>query len=434
MLWLAHLSDIGTQATVGQPLTLQINGLGVTFVPMRPGKDGRLTKGWEASASDADTWNSIPKGATMHIEADDAGPAIAAVPPLAAACRRTPKKTDSALSAPGSPSDSPLQLAWSGLGHRPGLVVHSDWSMHSSKRRQASAALNKDGHYLATAPKPLPEPGQVIREFQRQAANSSVLAGFDFAIGLPRTYSANAGIRDFLTVLPQLGTGAWKDFFQVAGEPSEISLQRPFFPRTATTKGRVSHAHLCAGLGVRGVDELRRRCDLPGPSRNAAEVMFWTLGPRQVGKAVISGWRDMLQPARREIGDKLLLWPFDGLLETLLAPGRMVVVETYPAEIYRHFGIRVSKRQQSSRKRAGETLINWARRAGVRLSDQLLAQLRDGFGPLGDGEDDFDAVVGLFGMLNVILGYRTLEEPADPSSCRVEGWMFGCTPPGHRSK
>ena len=47
---------------------------------------------------------------------------------------------------------------------------------------------------------------------------------------------------------------------------------------------------------------------------------------------------------------------------------------------------------------------------------------QDGFGLSLDGEDRFDAVVGLFGMLNVVLGRRSC---AEPPGLKVGGWIFG---------
>jgi len=36
-----------------------------------------------------------------------------------------------------------------------------------------------------------------------------------------------------------------------------------------------------------------------------------------------------------------------------------------------------------------------------------------------------DAVVGLFGMLNVVLGHRVPGEPIDAVTGAVEGWILG---------
>ena len=48
----------------------------------------------------------------------------------------------------------------------------------------------------------------------------------------------------------------------------------------------------------------------------------------------------------------------------------------------------------------------------------------DGFGGGADGEDRFDAVVGLWGMLDVALGNRAPGEPDDKTTW-VEGWILG---------
>jgi SAM-dependent methyltransferase len=55
----------------------------------------------------------------------------------------------------------------------------------------------------------------------------------------------------------------------------------------------------------------------------------------------------------------------------------------------------------------------------------LRSTIEHGFGRSPDGEDSFDATVGLFGMLNVVLGYRSPGEPLDATVRNVEGWMFG---------
>ena len=46
------------------------------------------------------------------------------------------------------------------------------------------------------------------------------------------------------------------------------------------------------------------------------------------------------------------------------------------------------------------------------------------------GEDPFDAVAGLFGMVNVLLGRRAAGVPGrDEAVRRVEGWILGLAAP-----
>jgi hypothetical protein len=72
-------------------------------------------------------------------------------------------------------------------------------------------------------------------------------------------------------------------------------------------------------------------------------------------------------------------------------------------------------------------LLAWARVAGVDLDPALREQIEDGFGDDPRGDDRFDAVIGLFGMLNVVLGRRPSGEPDDPIVRRIEGWILGQT-------
>jgi hypothetical protein len=59
------------------------------------------------------------------------------------------------------------------------------------------------------------------------------------------------------------------------------------------------------------------------------------------------------------------------------------------------------------------------------LAPALAADITDGFGPRSSADDPFDAVVGMFGMLNVVRGARPSGEPNDPVVRRVEGWILG---------
>ncbi len=185
-------------------------------------------------------------------------------------------------------------------------------------------------------------------------------------------------------------------------------------------------------LGSAHADELLRRCDRAYPGRRAASAIFWTMGPQQVGKAAICGWREVLIPALASGADRVKVWPFDGHLQSLLEPGRAVICETYPAEMYRHTGVGLSpgesKTSRESRKRKAGALIAWAEAASVELRPDLRAEIDDGFGSAKDGEDRFDAVVGLLGMVNVILGHRSPGEPDDERIRKVEGWMLGQSP------
>ena len=314
----------------------------------------------------------------------------------------------------------------------PAVVVHADWGVRPTKRWLARASLDARGVYCVTEPAPVGEPRTLLRRLLESADRSEpVLVGFDFPIGLPAAYAAAAGVESFIRLLPELGEGRWRDFYRVAERPEEISLRRPFYPQRP---GGTSQAHLLSGLGVARMDDLLRRCERPTLDRPRACSLFWTLGPNQVGKAAISGWRDVLAPALRDPAVRVALWPFDGRLEDLLREPRVVVAETYPSEVYRHLKMKLrgSKQHQLVRGDQAAVLTRWRERPEIAgravYTPEVEEAIRSGFGPGADGEDRFDAFVGLVGMLDVVLGRRRPGDPAAAPQRAVEGWILGQAP------
>jgi SAM-dependent methyltransferase len=311
---------------------------------------------------------------------------------------------------------------------RPLLIAHADWSSNPKKRWMAQAAL-KHGRYIADAPELVDDTRSLLQRLHTTAGGheGAILVGFDFPIGLPAGYAERVGVDDFVALLPKLGHDEWSNFYEVADHPDQISLRRPFYPQSSLPKGSKKQSHLLEGLNVKSMNELRRRCDRVQSDRRAAAPIFWLVGGNQVGKAAIAGWKEVLVPALLSFHPDVAIWPFDGELAELLEAGRVVIVETYPTEFYRHLGIILNpgKRSQEARQRNADVLLRWADNASVELSHGLQFVIEDGFGETADGEDRFDATVGLFGMLNVVLGNHPTGEPLDNTTRRVEGWMFG---------
>ncbi|MBC8446776.1 MAG: hypothetical protein H8D78_03410 [Chloroflexi bacterium] len=314
----------------------------------------------------------------------------------------------------------------------PALVVHADWGSSPQKRWMARATLREDGRYYAHEPEPVGEPRTLVQRLHTDVGpGGSILLGFDFPIGLPARYAERADIEDFLALLPQLGQDDWSDFYTVAEHSAEISVRRPFYPQRP---GNSRQRHLVDGLGRGSINDLRRRCERARCGRRAASPLFWTLGAQQVGKAAISGWREVLGPALRSGVIDVAIWPFSGPLFELFQPGRVVIAETYPAEFYDHLGVifprskagqKSGKRVQLDRTTNAPTLLAWADVAQVELAPALRDDVGDGFGPSADGEDPFDAMVGLLGMLNVVLKRRSADTPDDDQVHRIEGWILG---------
>jgi hypothetical protein len=301
----------------------------------------------------------------------------------------------------------------------PAPVAHADWSVDARKRWLARATLLPDGRYRATGPQPVRPLDSLLKRLEAEAGAGPILLGFDFPIGLPRAYAELRRIGDFVAELRRFDDR----FYDVAAQPDEISLDRPFYPMR---RGGTSRQHLVTRLKLASWPDLLRRCDQRSPTRAAACALFWTHGPQQVGKAAITGWREVLAPALRARVD-VALWPFHGRLADLLTRHRFVVAETYPAEFYRHLQLKMAggKRKLGVRQANAGRLLAWAKEAQVGLEGRLVKQIEDGFGTIARGDDRFDAAVGLFGMLNVVLGRRPAGAPDDPTICRLEGWILG---------
>lgn len=309
----------------------------------------------------------------------------------------------------------------------PALVLHADWSTDARKRWFASATL-RDGVYHISVPLQA-DADTLVESALRQAKGKNAIVGFDFPIGLPSAFAHKAGIDNFLDALPAFGQGRWQHFYQIASRPSEISIERPFYP---ARPGGTRQEHLVQGIGVESMDSLLRRCDFGNGHRNKACSLFWTLGGNQVGRAAIAGWRQVLVPAVRAFGSAVGVWPFTGSAHSLLATHSCVITETYPADACVQLGLSRpghgwSKRKQQDRIAQGRKLQEWAKTRPVDLH-QVKDSLDDGLGSESIGEDRFDAVVGLFGMLDVVLGHRTEGTPPDEAVRTVEGWILGQRP------
>lgn len=305
---------------------------------------------------------------------------------------------------------------------RPGLVAHCDWSRDPRKRWMAVATRHAGG-WRVHAPEPVgPCPALFDRLAARAEHAGPVLVGVDFVLGLPAWFGERSSLPGFRAALGQFGSGAWSRWFDVCSDAADISLHRPFYP--ATPGGR-KREQLLAGLGLDAADELLRRCERKTATRPAACSLFWTLGGNQVGKAALAGWRELLQPSLEAIA----LWPFDGPLAKLLGGDRPIVAETYPGDTYARLGIARqpvwSKRSQTGRMTVAPRLLDWLARRGHAVQPGLPDAIAAGFTSDASGEDRFDALVGLFGMLDVVDGHQDEGMPMDPDLRRWEGWILG---------
>lgn len=106
----------------------------------------------------------------------------------------------------------------------------------------------------------------------------------------------------------------------------------------------------------------------------------------------------------------------------------MTLCETYPADAYGQVGVTFpasgSKQQQEDRRQAICGLAERSVAKGITLSVVTRSVLADGFGPGKAGENPFDALMGLLGMIEVVDGRRP-EHPVGARPGPVEGWILG---------
>ncbi len=275
------------------------------------------------------------------------------------------------------------------------------------------------------APELVGPPDTLLARLRARAGGMPVVLGIDCPIGLPRAFAeSHLKAADFPAFLCGLRSDA--PFFDVAAELAQCGPGRPFYPaRGLRGMTRVAHARM---LGFEDATQLSRICDRATAERPAGAPLFWTLGANQTGKAAISAWRHMLIPGLHSHVPPRI-WPFDGPLLSLLAPGQVVIAETYPAEAMRHLGVKPagSKRRRADRAAYAPALFQAMALLSAKPEPALASTMADGFGAGDDGEDRLDCLFGVLCVLAVLGGVRPDTAPDDPAIRQWEGWVLGQT-------
>jgi hypothetical protein len=282
----------------------------------------------------------------------------------------------------------------------PPEIIAIDWGATPAKRQLCRAVL-RGKRYGLERPVPVPDPAAL-------ALAPGALVAFDCPLGLPQAYADRADLKGFREALALFGTGEYARFYDVATTPAEIATERPFYPAKSpgTKREQLEKALGDAAFAL-------RPCDLA----TGAGPLFWLVGAKQVGRSSISVWRDVLTPRL----DTLALWPFDGPLPQLLASGRTVVAEMYPAFLLRTLGHTLeSKRDPAARAEVGRRLVEET--SGIDLI-AIRENLLSGFGASPAGEDAFDAAVSCLALVKLALADRLPEPPEEARA--VEGWILG---------
>ena len=301
------------------------------------------------------------------------------------------------------------------------IAAHADWSL-DPRKRWVTLARRQAQHWHATAPRLVGDPATLAAALIAEGGPAAL--GLDLPLGVPRGFAETRPEQGFPAFLA--GLVGNPDFFAVSPALETVSPARPFYPARGI-KGMTRAAH-AAALGLADAAGLSRLCDRATAERPAGAPVFWTLGANQSGKAAISAWRDWLAPALAA-GAPLRLWPFAGRLHDLLCPGQLALAEVYPAESLRHLGLKLtgSKRAQAPRRALAPALRDAMAALRVMPDAALAEMIQTGFGTDAAGEDRFDSLIGLLGLIGVIDGKRPDFIPEDPMIRSWEGWVLGQT-------
>ena len=95
----------------------------------------------------------------------------------------------------------------------------------------------------------------------------------------------------------------------------------------------------------------------------------------------------------------------------------------------RHLGLKLagSKRAEAPRRALAPALRDAMAALNVTPDSALAEMIQVGFGSDAAGEDRFDSLIGLLGLIGVIDGRRPDFIPADPMIRAWEGWVLGQT-------
>lgn len=301
------------------------------------------------------------------------------------------------------------------------IAAHADWSL-DPRKRWVSIAQRQGKLWHVSAPCLVGDPAALAARLIAEGGPAAL--GLDLPLGVPRGFAKAHPEKGFPAFLAGLAGNA--DFFEVSPTLDTVSPARPFYPaRGIKGMTRLGHA---AALGLPDAAGLSRLCDRATAERPAGAPVFWTLGANQSGKAAINAWRDWLAPALAA-GAPLRLWPFAGALHDLLRPGQLAIAEVYPAESLRHLGLSLagSKRAEAPRRALAPALRDAMAALHVTPDAALAEMIQIGFGADAAGEDRFDSLIGLLGLIGVLDGRRPDFIPEDPMIRSWEGWVLGQT-------
>lgn len=259
--------------------------------------------------------------------------------------------------------DRIIAIDWSGAKARGGRGAIALAEVVGGEVARLDASLDRDA---------------AMRAVMETPEDGSTMVALDFAFSLPRWYLRERGLRR--------PTQLWRTLVKDDAFGAESLIARcdpPFWGRPGKPRPHEPE------LGFRRADRL-----------HGAKPVFQLGGAGSVGTGTLRGMPYLLD--LRASGWSI--WPFD-------PPSDRVVVEMYPARLYRHVGIeRVRKASPDSRREALRKLT--AGPLSKKHRDLAIAS-----------EHAFDAVTAALALWR-LAGDREVEFPVPDALERVEGMIF----------
>lgn len=157
----------------------------------------------------------------------------------------------------------------------------------------------------------------------------------------------------------------------------------------------------------------KRLCD----EKSKGESVYFLLGSKQVGKAALQFWFEVLQPLQERFQNRLAVWPFDSHQN-----GDVVVAECYPALYDKPvYGSKISnKRNKNEREKALRSLLD-DKKTRCEVTNKT-------WDDAASSEHSFDMFTTAYYILQEMEKGCThiLWYPKKNPECKtMEGWMLG---------
>lgn len=246
------------------------------------------------------------------------------------------------------------------------------------------------------------------RQFKYPSVPKPILIAADCPIGLPvqprDVYGRNQTFLEWLESKAQRlpNQEAWRDRL-IAKGIGDRSKSKPFVEHR---KGEEKKEKIYG----------RRKCD----EESKGESVYFLLGSKQVGKAALQFWFEVLQPLRERFQNRLAVWSLESLRNR-----DVVVAECYPALYVKPvYGSRISnKRNKTEREKALSRLLD-DNKTRCEVTNKT-------WDDAASSDHSFDMFTTAYYILQEMEKGREniLSYPKKNLECEtVEGWMLGLRP------